>query len=484
MPRWICREQWYKLTEQYGLASVRRMDKDYFKGKTVLVMGLGRFGGGVDSAVFAHQAGASVIVTDLADETALTGPLGQLRKFGGIEYHLGGHRETDFDASGNTDIVIVNPAVPPDNRFIEIARKAGKMITSQIEILFQLSPAPIVGITGSNGKSTTTALTAHLLGAGKPPAGYNKVHLGGNIGNKPLLGRIAEIGPSDIVVLELSSFQLEQLERIGKGPSIAVVTNVTPNHLDRHGTFESYCRAKENIFRLQELNGASEAVSIFNAEDAVAMEWFSRYRNQKGRRCITFSADDVPDDVRGAFRLRGRFNLSNLSAAIAVALRFGVSTAQIKEALATFTGLDHRLQLIAEIDGASWYNDSIATTPASTIAALEAFDQPKILIAGGYDKGLAFDELGRCIARRARAAVLIGATAGKIAEAIASAGESKVRVTTADSLAQAVTAAQKIADPGDVVLLSPACASYDMFDNFQQRGDRFAELATALKTAE
>ncbi|MCK4959733.1 MAG: UDP-N-acetylmuramoyl-L-alanine--D-glutamate ligase, partial [Planctomycetes bacterium] len=387
------------------------MDRDYFKGKTVLVMGLGRFGGGVDSAVFAHRAGAKVIVTDLADETALAGPLGQLREFGGIEYHLGEHREADFGAAGPADIVIANPAVASDNRFLEIARKAGKVITSQIEILFQLSPAPIVGITGSNGKSTTTALTAHLLeaGAGKRDGGYNKVYLGGNIGNRQLLGRIAEIGPSDIVALELSSFQLEQLERIGKGPSVAVVTNVTPNHLDRHGTFEAYCRAKENIFRFQELNGDSEAVSIFNAEDAVAMEWFNRYRGQSGRHCITFSADDVPDEVRGVFRLRGRFNLSNLSAAIAVALRFGVSIGQIKETLGSFTGLDHRLQLIAEIGGVSWYNDSIATTPASTIAALEAFDQPKILIAGGYDKGLAFDELGRCIGRRARAVVLIGA---------------------------------------------------------------------------
>jgi UDP-N-acetylmuramoylalanine--D-glutamate ligase len=442
-------------------------------------MGLGQFGGGVDSAIFACESGAKVTVTDLADEKTLEESLARLDDCD-IEYHLGAHRAEDFKKA---DVVIVNPAVGPDNKFLQIARKANRLITSQIEIFFQLCPCRIVGITGANGKSTTTALTAHLLraGIGQEGADYRDVWLSGNIGNEPLLRSLGRMDAHDAVVLELSSFQLEQLGGIQKGPEVSVITNLTPNHLDRHGTFEAYCAAKENIFKFQKLSESNPAVSIFNAEDTITAKWFERYSKQLGRHCLTFKAADVSDRLQRAFKLPGAANLSNLAAAAAVAAEFGISAEKVRRALGTFETLPHRLQLVAKIDGACWYNDSIATTPVSAIAALEAFEEPKIIIAGGYDKGLTFDELGEKIAQKAKAAVLVGKTATKIAAAIQATGKTSVQVEFVSSMAEAVNCANRLTQNGDVVLLSPACASYDMFTNFQQRGQAFTKLVNQLR---
>ena len=223
------------------------MEKGFFAGRDVLVMGLGRFGGGVDVAKFAAAAGAKVTVTDLASAEQLADSISQLREFPQIEYHLGAHEAADFEAA---DIVVANPAVPWDSDFLEIARRHDKFITTQTNIFFELCPATIIGITGANGKSTTSALTAHLLYAGLEQKGfeYRNVFLSGNIGNQPLLTMLDQLSADDLVVLELSSFQTEQLSRIKKAPKVALLRNLTPNHLDRHGTFEAYCAAKENIF--------------------------------------------------------------------------------------------------------------------------------------------------------------------------------------------------------------------------------------------
>jgi UDP-N-acetylmuramoylalanine--D-glutamate ligase len=454
------------------------MTRDFLAGKSVLVMGLGQFGGGVDSAIFACESGAKVTVTDLADEKSLEESLARLGDCD-IEYHLGGHRAEDFK---NTDVVIVNPAVGPDNEFLQAAQGANKLITSQIELFFQLRACRIVGITGANGKSTTAALTAHLLreGIGQEGIEYKRVWLSGNIGNRPLLGTLEQMDGRDVVVLELSSFQLEQLCRIEKAPDVSVITNLTPNHLDRHGTFEAYCRAKESIFKFQKRRQDRQVVSIFNAEDRITAEWFERYGKEPHRRCLTFEAAGVPDTLRQAFKLPGRANLSNLAAAMVVARELGVTDEQMCRTVGTFEALPHRLELVAQIGGTRWYNDSIATTPASAIAALEAFEAPKIIIAGGYDKHLPFDELGRKIARKAKAAILIGKTAAKIAEAISAVGDTSVQVEFASSMAEAVDCANRLTQAGDVVLLSPACASYDMFTNFQQRGRVFTELVRNL----
>ena len=460
-----------------------------FAAKKVLIMGLGRFGGGVDCAEFAVRAGAKVIVTDLAPAEQLSDSIGKLEEFPDIEFHLGSHDPADFKQA---DVIIANPAVPGDNEFLEIARRDNKFVTSQINIFFELCPAQIIGITGANGKSTTAALTDHLLKNTTYDirhTTYENVWLSGNIGNQPLLTVIDRIAPVHLVVLELSSFQLEQLAEIQKAPKVALLTNLTPNHLDRHGTFANYCAAKENIFTFQERRvGFSPpnktenrpAVSIFNAEDKIAAEWFEKFNKDAGRICIRFSTDDVSKEIRDSFTLPGRANLSNLAAAIAIAKYFGIDDDSIKNSLPDFKPLPHRLELVEEINGVRWYNDSIATTPQSAIAALEAFDQPKIIIAGGYDKNLPFEELGQKIAANAKAAVLLGQTAHEIASAIQTFPQAGTKIQIVNSLAEAVESAAHLVESGDVVLLSPACASYDMFDNFQHRGQEFTKLVLAL----
>jgi UDP-N-acetylmuramoylalanine--D-glutamate ligase len=470
--------------------------------KTVLVMGLGRFGGGVDVARFAHSTGAKVIVTDLASAEQLSDSMDQLRDLNGIEFHLGSHIPADFEQA---DVIVANPAVPGDNKYLQIARRANRLVSSQIGIFFELCPARTIGITGANGKSTTTALTAHLL----ENTSNETVWLSGNIGNQPMLTALDQINPGDLVVLELSSFQLEQLAEIQKAPDVALLTNLTPNHLDRYGTFENYCAAKENIFKYQKPNDSRPAVSIFNAEDEIAAEWFEKYKNDAGRTCIKFSADDVSDEFRSCYFLPGRANLSNLAAAMAIAKYYGAEDDQIKRCLPEFKALPHRLELVEEIRGVRWYNDSKATTPEGAITALDAFEKPIIIIAGGYDKNLPFDKLGEKIAHKAKAAILIGQTAPKIAEAIKTAHllirakqdnlknpqstiESRTlvpreaegsKIKLVDSFAEAVQLANQLAAIGDVVLLSPACASYDMFENYEQRGREFSRLVQDLHTA-
>jgi len=479
------------------------MKKEFFAGKKVLVMGLGRFGGGVDVAEFAANAGAKVIITDLASAEQLSDSISQLQKFPDIEFHLGSHNASDFEQA---DIIVANPAVALDNEFLELARRTNKFITSQIGIFFELCPAPIIGITGANGKSTTAALTAHLLNLALSKNSsinknviaseakqsqttqyairntqYENVWLSGNIGNEPLLTVIGQISPNDLVVLELSSFQLEQLAQIQKAPKVALLTNLTPNHLDRYGTFDDYCSAKENIFKFQKPDRNCPAVSIFNAEDKIGAEWFEKYKEDAGRVCIKFSTDNVSEEIRKSFSLPGRANLSNLAAAVAIARHFGTDDDRIKSSLPEFKPLPHRLELVAQINGVCWYDDSKATTPQSAIASLGAFDQPRIIIAGGYDKNLPFDELGEKIARNAKAAILLGQTAQKIADAIEKELVTEdtgraIKIEIVDSLSQAVDLASRLAVRGDVVLLSPACASYDMFDNFQHRGRQFCGL--------
>lgn len=491
-------------------------------------MGLGRFGGGADATRFALKTGAQVTVTDSASRQQLSESMEKLREYPGIEYHLGPHDPEDFEKA---DIVVANPAVPGDNEFLEIARRANKLVTSQVNLFFELCPAQIIGITGANGKSTTTALTAHLLKSQKTEVRiqktektqyasritqYEKVWLSGNIGNQPLLTILDKIKSDDLVVLELSSFQIEQLAQIQKAPEVALLTNLTPNHLDRYGTFENYCAAKENIFKYQKANQARPAVSIFNAEDKIAAEWYEKYKNESGRICLKFSTKDVDEKIRSVFPLPGRANLSNLAAALSIAGYFNVDNKSIIKSLPEFKALPHRLELVKDINGVRWYNDSKATTPDGAITALDAFEKPIIIIAGGYDKNLPFDEFGKKITEKAGTAILIGQTAPKIAEAIKKrkstrtqehksingktremkdeeretkferieenlkTQNSELKITIANSLSDAVTLANKIAKPGDVVLLSPACASYDMFENYEQRGYEFTRLVKSL----
>lgn len=448
-------------------------NKYNFSGKKILVMGLGRFGGGADVAEYAAKHAEKVIVTDLAQPKQLGDSITTLENFPNIEFHLGSHDSADFEKS---DIIVANPAVPSDNKFLQTASKAGKFVTSQIDIFFELCPAKIIGITGANGKSTTTALTAHLLKA----TSYEKVWLGGNIGNQPMLTVLEQIKPNDLVVLELSSFQLEQLAENHKAPHIALITNLTPNHLDRYGTFGNYCTAKENIFKFQKPYDNHPAVSIFNTEDEICRKWYEKYMKDTNRICVKFSTDNVGNEIRNAYRLPGRANLSNLAAVLAISKYFGIDDNSIIKELPKFKALPHRLELVGQIKGVRWYNDSKATTPESAITALDAFEQSSILIAGGYDKNIPFNEFGRKITEKAKAAILIGQTAGKIAESIKTYPQNQTQIEIVNSLSESVKLANKIARPGDVVLLSPACASYDMFENYEQRGNEFIKLVQTL----
>ncbi len=454
------------------------MIENALKGKKVVVMGLGRFGGGLDSAEFAAKKGAGVLVTDLASADQLAESVRRLQKSCvgcDIELRLGEHRESDF---GQADLVIANPAIAPDNKFIQHARNHGAAITSRVALFFELCPAPIVGITGSNGKSTTTALTGHILRAGSG-GDYRNVWVGGNIGNEALLTIAERITSDDVVVLELSSFQIEQLAQAGKAPKIALLTNLTPDHLDRYGTFERYCAAKEHLFRLQQPEASNPAVSIFNGEDEIAAGWFTKYDGEPGRKCIKYSAADVNSRIRQNYRLVGTANLSNLAAAVAIVSQMGVTDETIAACLRRFRGLSHRLEFVEEVHGVHWYNDSKATTPLSAIAALEGFDEPVIIIAGGSDKNIGFEEFGRKISQKAKCAILIGQTADKIAEAIQCGGRTDIH--RAESLEEAVITAKRLATRGEVVLMSPACASFDMFENYERRGELFCTLVRQMK---
>ncbi len=428
-------------------------------GMKVTVVGLGRFGGGVGVTRWLCGRGADVTVTDksppeeLADSVAALAPHEPT-------LHLGGHDEHDFTAA---DLIVANPAVPPDLPQLAAAREAGVPVTTEINLFMVRCAAPIVGVTGSVGKSTTAAMAAAVLGR------KFKTHLGGNIG-KSLLEDLPQIRPGHVVVLELSSFQLEYLPQIRTSPHVAVVTNLMPNHLDRHGTMDAYAAAKKNIFAFQ----GPDDVLVVNARD----EAVSRWADEAPGRCDTFESEGEPFELA----VPGRHNQANAQAAWAAAGQFGISRRQAAEALKNYSALPHRLELVAWRGGVAFYNDSKCTTPAGAILALEAFEPRRsVIILGGYDKKVSFDELGRAVADRAKAAVAIGATQAKITAAVEKhrSGPSP-RVIPAGDFDSAVRAAFDLADDGDAVLLSPACASYDMFINYEHRGRRFVDLVNHL----
>jgi len=424
--------------------------------RRVTVMGLGRFGGGVGVTRWLARQGAQVAVTDLASAEQLRDSLARLEGLD-LTLHLGGHDEADFVGC---DQLVVNPAVPFDSPYVQAAREAGAEIPPEINLFLARCPAAVVGITGSAGKSTTAAMTGAILARAKA------THVGGNIGVS-LLEKLDEIRPDHVVVLELSSFQLAYLPEVGKSPHVAVVTNLQPNHLDRHGTLAGYAQAKKNIFRAQ----GPQDVLVLNRDDQEVASWAAEAPGQ----VELFSVDDEPFELK----LPGRHNQANAQAAWAAARQFGLPREAAVEALASLPGLPHRLQLVLDRSGVRYFNDSKCTTPAGAVAALEAFPpRSAVVILGGYDKHVDFGELCRVLAGRAKAVVATGQTGPEIARGTERArGDSDApRVIRAEQFADAVRAARELAEPGGVVLLSPACASYDQFDNYEQRGQTFARL--------
>jgi len=457
-------------------------DRAEVRGKRVTVMGLGLFGGGAGVARFFARRGADVVVTDLRDEDELRDAVESLAGLP-LTFRLGRHEDADFI---DTDLVVVNPAVPPTSKFLRLALDAGVPLDTEINILFRLCPAPIVAVTGSNGKSTTTAMIAGMLEV----AGL-KVWLGGNLGGS-LLEATDEMTPDDVGVLELSSFELERLTWTGLSPHVAVVSNLTPNHLDRHKTMANYVAAKKPIF----LNQRSGDTLIVNRDDEIVADWLDEA--PAGVRKLSFGKADPPPGAEnitlrhaeGVFRLDGKsgavaldglrlpgeHNRLNAIAAALAAVLLGAGRRHIEDALAAFEGLPHRLEFVAEHDGVRYYNDSIATNPESVMVALRSFESGIILIAGGHDKDLDYDELARMIVKKVKHTVLLGTGAEKIHQALRDAGAEVSRITRAASFDEGVAEAVALAEAGDVVLMSPACASYDMFCNFEERARRFVEL--------
>ena len=460
--------------------------KEFYKDKKVTVMGLGLFGGGVGAARFLVSQGADVTVTDLKSAVELSDSLKLLNGLP-VKYRLGKHSEEDF---ADTDMLVVNPAVPDDSRFLQIACDNNVHIDSELNIFFKLCPVPVIGVTGSNGKSTTTSLLWEMLNE----AGI-KTWVGGNIGIS-LLEHLDEIKPDDVVVLEISSFQLELLSRVEMSPHISIVTNIAPNHLDRHKSMENYIDAKKSIIHYQKEND----YAVLNYDDLTLRGW----ERESKSRILWFSA--TKELEHGAFlknseiiinhnskrnvipcstqtNIKGLHNRQNIMAAAYAAILMHADVGSVKNAIAGFTGLEHRLEYVDTINEVKYYNDSKATTPEAAIAGIKAFDSPTILIAGGYNKKVSLYQFARECVKNTRCVILIGETARNIQELIQGikGKKSQPEVYTAASLDESVRKASGIAEAGDVVLLSPACASYGMFTNYEERGKKFKELVHRLE---
>ena len=410
---------------------------------------------------------------------------------------LGEHREVDFEAA---DMVVRSPAVPPSSRFLRLAADHGAEVETELSFAMRALDAQLViGVTGSNGKTTTTAMiTAILNHACKPP---RRVWEAGNMG-RPLLDYVDRIGPDDVVCLELSSFQLEDLHRLERSPDIAVLTNLTPNHLDRHGSFEAYDAAKRAIYQYQTESGWL----ILNARDPASASWISTAPGKVARFCANTTPPpldafvglepdgqsiitNIGDETCHLFSANdlavpGEHNLENAMAAATAAMIAGAPAASIRPALSAFCGVAHRLELVADKDGRRFVNDSIATSPEAAAVAIAAVPPPVVLLAGGSDKGLPFDGLAEAVVRHGVRVVTFGATRRMLANAIHEALDRHPNAapepTLAKNLDEAFHKAVATAPANATILLAPACASFDQFRNFQQRGERFRSLVAEL----
>ena len=439
-----------------------------FLNQHVTVMGLGGFGGGIGVVRFLAEQKAKILVTDLRSTDELSSSLAQIDPSWPVTLRLGGHHESDFC---ETDLVVVSPAVPKNSPYLNVARQAGIPLTSEMNLFWERNCGRVIGITGSNGKSTTTALIHSIFQAAEPETLVKRSRswLGGNIGVS-LLPVVQQIQPEDWVILELSSFQLEDLAAVHPQPEIAVVTNFSPNHLDRHGTVEAYRLAKQNLLRWQ----TSACFAVLNARGEVA-DW------PTGAKRVLFGASDGQNDLlKSWLQLPGSHNVENAQAAVAVALAAGISVTAIESGIRSFKGLPHRLEFVAEVSGRRCFNDSKSTTPEATVLAVQAFDAPIVLLAGGYDKHIDLSSIAATAVRRCRAVALLGQTGGQLGDLIEQAArEANMVVPTYrrfESLESAVTWSLQVSESGDVVLLSPGCASYDWFQNYVERGEAFAKL--------
>ena len=450
---------------------------DSLRGKTVAVIGIGVSNQPLIDVLLSH--GIEVTACDRKSREEL-GVLGDTLTSKGAKLRLG----ADYLQNLREDIIFRTPGMRPDLPELQAAIANGSRLTSEMEIFFEICPCPIIAVTGSDGKTTTTTMIAELLRrAGKT------VHLGGNIGH-PLLAEAGDIHPEDIAVLELSSFQLMTMTR---SPHIAVITNLAPNHLDVHRNFAEYIAAKENIFTHQ----MTKDIAVFNADNTITAEEACR---ALGRTRLFSRKQEVKDGVflrgeaiiarsRGQERqimttnhikLPGVHNVENYLAAISVVDGM-VPDEIIQDFAGTFQGVEHRIELIRTRKGVRWYNDSIASSPSRTIAGLNSFHQKVILIAGGKDKGISYESLGPVINERVKLLLLCGATAGVIRQSVEQAAKyNGLEILDVEDYQEAVSLADSHSREGDVVILSPASTSFDRFANFMDRGKTFKNIVNQL----
>ncbi|OGY41544.1 MAG: UDP-N-acetylmuramoylalanine--D-glutamate ligase [Candidatus Buchananbacteria bacterium RBG_13_39_9] len=445
-----------------------------FKNKKILVMGLGLHGGGTGAVKFFAQAGAKVAATDLKTRQQLKESVAQLKGLP-VHYILGNHRETDFK---NADLIIRNPAVADDSPYLKIAQKHKVPIDTDIGIFFRFCPAKkIIGITGTRGKSTTSTLIYELL-----KAKYQNVILAGNI-RKSVLLELSGINKNSIVVLELSSWQLEGLVKHKKSPHIAIITTIQPDHLNRYKSMKEYIAAKKLIFKYQTKND----FLFLNKNDKIV----KKFAGKTKAKVIFYGSKDAE---KYKSRLTGKHNLTNIAAAIKVAKHFGVGDNAIKKILKNFKGLTGRIEFISEINGVKYVNDTCATTPDTAIAAINALSSSKqptannnlILIAGGADKNLDFKELAQLIVLKIKVLILLEGTAtGKLKKTVSQnlkIGNYKLKIINrVDSMKKAVQLAACHAQKGDMILLSPACASFGMFRHEFEKGEAFKKAVKSIK---
>ena len=465
---------------------------DYLAGKKIVIFGFGRQGQAL--ARWLPTVGAEVVVTDQRSAREL----GIRRsRFPGARFYLGGHPD---EVLIGARFICVSGGVPLDLPVLKLARERNIPFTNDAQLFIERCPAPIIGITGSAGKTTTTTLVARILEA----AGY-RVWLGGNIG-KPLVEDLPQIKSDDLVVMELSSFQLELMT---SSPQVAAVLNLTPNHLDRHGTLENYATAKANILRFQ--RPTDVAVLGWDDPGSKAMEQlvvgdiaaFSRYDMMPngafmlGNRLVvsgSASYDMSPHVVcqRDDIPLRGDHNVSNVLAACAITgsvglavKRPGVMPETMCAAVRDFRAVEHRLEPLRSVAGVTWVNDSIATTPERLLAALNSYEEPLILLIGGADKDLAWESAVQLASKKARYIVIFGKdgdkqVATKVMTLLDLLGVDSNRISRVENLEAAVRRASQVAEAGDVVLFSPGGTSYDAYADFAARGEHFRQLVSAL----
>lgn len=453
-----------------------------FQGRRVTLIGLSRRTN-IALARFLIRHGARVLISERRPAEEMATELELVRDLP-LDLRLGGH---EADHVANAEIVFVTPGAPRDLPILRAARERGVPISNEVELLFALCPAQIIGITGSAGKTTTTTLVGKILDQGTRP-----VYVGGNIG-QPLIDQVDQIAPEGLVILELSSFQLETLPQSAR---IGAILNITPNHLDRHPSFEHYRDSKFNLIARQRPTDTA----ILGYDDPVARSLITlcpgRVRGFSAQTDVPIGAFRrgteliVRDDAEEKrfvqveeLRLPGAHNVLNVLAAAAISRTAGATIEQIYSIVTTFQGVEHRLEHVRNLNGVAFINDSIATSPERTVAALRSVTAPVVLIAGGRSKHLPTGELAREIGRHARAVITLGEMAQEIASALRAEPMCQdLPLIDASTIEEAVWRAHEVARPGDLVLLSPAGTSYDQFRDFEERGTRYKAAVLALGT--